>query len=52
MASWEPNEIDFEDRYNKADPIDDANLVESINELNRLIQEQVELENRIIRSEW
>ena len=37
MASWEPDEIDFEDRYDKADPIDDANLYELINELNRLI---------------
>ena len=32
--------------------IDDANLDESINELNRLIQEQEELERRIRRSEW
>ena len=35
MASWEPDEIDFEDEYDKADPIDVANLDESINELNR-----------------
>ena len=34
MASWEPDEIDFEDEYDKADPIDDDNLDESINELN------------------
>ena len=27
--------IDSEDEYDKADPIDDANLDESINELNR-----------------
>ena len=33
MTSWEPDEIDFEDQYDKADPIDDANLDESINEL-------------------
>ena len=26
MASWEPDEIDFEDQYDKADPIDDANI--------------------------
>ena len=37
MALREPDEIDFEDQYDKADPIDDANLVESINELNRSI---------------
>ena len=52
MASLEPDEIDFEDQYDKADPIDDANLDESINELNRLIRLQEELERRIRRSEW
>ena len=52
MAAWEPDEIDFEDQYDKADPIDDANLDESINELNRLIRKQEELEMRICRSEW
>ena len=26
MASFEPDEIDFEDRYDKIDPIDDADL--------------------------
>ena len=52
MATWEPDEIDFEDQYDKADLIDDANLDESINELNRLIREQEELERRIRRSEW
>ena len=44
--------IDFEDEYDKADPIDDANLDKSINELNRSIREQEELENRIRRTEW
>ena len=52
MASWEPDEIDFEDEYDKADPIDDANLNELINELNRLIRKQEELEDRIRRTEW
>ena len=52
MASWEPDEIDFEDRYDKADPINDANLDESINELNESIREQEELESRIARAEW
>ena len=37
MASWEPDKIDFEDDYDKADTIDDADLDESINELNRSI---------------
>ena len=52
MASWEPDEIYFEDQYDKADPIDDANLDESINELNRSIREQKGLEKRIRRTEW
>ena len=52
MATWEPDEIDFEDQYNKADPIDDAALDESMNELNRSIREQEELERRITRTEW
>ena len=52
MASWEPDEIDFEDEYDKADPIDDANLDESINELNRSIREQEELRDKLSRAEW
>ena len=52
MALWEPDEIDFEDQYVKADPIDDDHLDESINELNRSIREQEELEKRIRRAEW
>ena len=52
MASWEPDEIDFEDQYDKLDPIDDANLDESMNELNESMQEQEELESRITRGEW
>ena len=43
MASFELDEIDFEDQYDKADPIDDANLNELINELNELIREEEEL---------
>ena len=52
MASWEPDEIDFEDQYDKADPRDDANLDETINELNRLLREWKELEKRARRTEW
>ena len=52
MASLEPDKIDFEDQYDKAVPVDDANLEESMNELNRSIREQEELERRILRSEW
>ena len=52
MATWEPDEIDFEDQYDKLDPIDDANLDESINELNESMQEQEELESRITTGEW
>ena len=51
MATWEPDEIDFENQYDKADLIDDANLDESMNELNRSIEEQEELERRIRRAE-
>ena len=52
MATWEPDEIDFEDQYDKLDPIDDANLDESMNELNESMREQEELESRITRGEW
>ena len=52
MASWEPDEIDFEDQYDKAEPIDDDNLDESINELNKSIQEQEELREKLSRAEW
>ena len=52
MASWEPDEIDFEGEYDSADTIDDANLDESISELNRSIREQEALESRIRRTEW
>ena len=52
MASWEPDEIDFEDQYVKTDPIDDDSLDESINELNKTIQEQEELQERLSRAEW
>ena len=52
MATWEPDEIDVEDGYDKADPIDDDNLNESINELNKSIREQEELQERLSRAEW
>ena len=52
MATWEPDEIDFEDQYDKADPIDDADLDTSMTLLNELIREQEELEKRIRRTEW
>ena len=52
MAGWEPDEIDFEDQYDKLDPIDDANLDTSMNILNESIREQEELESRIRRAEW
>ena len=52
MASFEPDEIGFEDQYDKADPIDDADLDTSINLLNESIREQEELEKRIRRAEW
>ena len=52
MTSYEPDEIDFEDQYDKTDPIDDADLDTSMNELNKSIQEQEELQERLSRSEW
>ena len=52
MVLWESDEMDFEGEYDKADPIDDDNLDESMNELNRSILEQEELESRVRRIEW
>ena len=52
MATWEPDEIDFEDQYDKADPIDDEDLDKSMTILNESIREQEELESRITRAEW
>ena len=52
MATWEPDEVDFEDQYDKADPIDDADLDVSMTLLNESILEQEELEKRIRRAEW
>ena len=52
MASWEPDEIDFEDEYDKTDPIDDADLDTSMNELNESIREEEELREKLTRSEW
>ena len=52
MASWESDEIDFEGEYDKTEPIDDDSLDESINELNRSIRKQEELESRVCRVEW
>ena len=52
MATRELDEIDFEDQYDKADPIDDADLDTSMNLLNESIREQEELESRIHRTEW
>ena len=52
MASFELDEIDFEDQYDMADPIDDADLDTSMTILNESIREQEELESRITRAEW
>ena len=52
MASFELDGIDFEDQYDKADLIDDADLDASMTILNESIQEQKELESRISRAEW
>ena len=52
MDTWEPDEIHFEDQYDKADPIDDSNLNELINEMNRSIREWEELKEKLSRAEW
>ena len=52
MASFEPDEIDFEDQYDKLDPIDDADIDTSMTELNESMQEQEELESRFNGAEW
>ena len=52
MASWEPDEIEFEDQYDKVDTIDDDSLDESITILNKSIQEQEELQEKLSRAEW
>ena len=45
MATFEPDEIDFEDQHDKLDSIDDADLDTSMNELNESIREQEELDH-------
>ena len=52
MATWEPDEIDFENQYDKIDPIDDEDRDESMTILNESIREQEEMESRITRAEW
>ena len=52
MATWEPDETDFEDQYDKAGPIDDADLDASMNILNESIREQEELREKLSRAEW
>ena len=52
MATWEPDEIDFEDQYDKVDPIDDADLDTSMTLLNESILEQEELQEKFSRAEW
>ena len=53
MASWEPDEIEFEDQYDKVDTIDDDDsLDESITILNKSIREQEELQEKLSRAEW
>ena len=52
MASWEPDEIELKDEYDKADPIDDADLYTSMNELNESIREEEELREKLTRAEW
>ena len=52
MATWEPDEIDFEDQYDKADPIDDADLDASMTLLNESMRVQEELREKLSRAKW
>ena len=52
MALLEPDETDFEDQYDKVDPIDDADLDISMTLLNESILEQEELPEKLSRAEW
>ena len=52
MATWEQDEIEFEDQYDKVDTIDDDSLDESMTILNKSIQEQEELQEKLRRSKW
>ena len=52
MATWEQDEIDFEDQYDKVDPIDDDSLDESMTILNKSIREQEDSQERLSRAEW
>ena len=52
MATWEPDEIDFEDQYDKVDPIDDADLDTSMTLLNESIRVQEKLQEKLSRAEW
>ena len=52
MATWEPDETDFEDQYDKADPIDDADLDASMTLLNESMRVQEELREKLSRAEW
>ena len=52
MATWQPDEIEFEDQYDKVDTIDDDSLDESMTILNKLIRDQEELQEKLSRAEW
>ena len=52
MATWEPDEIEFEDQYDKVDTIDDDSLDVSITTLNKSIREREELQKKLSRTEW
>ena len=52
MATWKPDEIDFEDQYDKVDPIDDADLDASMTLLNESKRVQEELKENLSTSEW
>ena len=47
-----PVEVDFEDEYDKADPIDGVDLKELMTLLNEWAREQKQLLHRFRRTEW
>ena len=52
MATWEPDEIELEDQYDKVDTIDDVDLDTSMTLLNESMRVQGELRERLTRAEW
>ena len=46
MDTWEPDEIDFEDQYDKADPIDDEDLDASMKHIQTSKEKNCKLDSK------